>query len=247
MSTKFTKPITINAPGEDVVFDGIDFTEDATIEITAANSVTFKNCRFYNIKLGSTETNTLIGNIAQSRKGAGYKLLIQNCFFGKTDTYNMINAGQLLYDGSGLVNNYLTNDCARDDRFSCYIAQEGATYNFNGNQFENYTHNSFQFSFFDDAKATININDNIIGTPAPDLEYEVRGLARFRPTPGSTTTFEHLVVNANNNKFIGEADRIAFCQMKGAKDLVLTAENIPTYYLNGELTPMEILDSRPAT
>ena len=148
MSTKFTKHLTINAPGEDFVFDGIDFTEDATVEITAANSVTFKNCRFYNIKLGSTATDTLIGNIAQSVKAAGYKLVIQNCFFGKTDTYNMVNAGQLLFDGSGFVNNYLTNDCARDDRFSCYMVQEGATLNFNGNQFENYTHNSFQFSFF---------------------------------------------------------------------------------------------------
>ena len=247
MSTKFTKPIIVNAPGEDIVFDGIDFTGDATVEITAANSVTFKNCRFYNIKLGSTKSETLIGNNTQNSKLAGYKIVIENCFFAKNDTYNMVSIGRMMLDGSSFNNNYMTDDCTKDDRFSAFIAQEGATYNFNGNRFEKYTENSFQFSFHKTPVATININDNIVGLPSDNLEYDVRGLARFRPTPNSTQTFEHITVNANNNKFTGKSDRIAFCQMKGAKDLVLTAENVPTYYLNGKLTPMEILDSRPTT
>lgn len=244
MSTKITKKVVVNSPDDHVVFDGLDFTEEATVEITAAASVTFRNCRFYNLKLGSAGTETLIGNNTQTSKVAGYKIVIQNCFFGKNDTYNMVSIGRMMLDGSSFENNYMTNDCTRDDRFSAFIAEEGATYNFNGNHFEKYTQNSFQFSFHKDPIATININDNVIGLPADDLEYEVRGLARFRPTPNSTTTFEHLVVNANNNKFEGKDDRIAFCQMKSDKDLVLTAENVPTYYLNGELTPIEIVDSR---
>ena len=43
MSTVFTKPVVINAPEKDVVFNGVDFTKDALIKITAAKSVTIKN------------------------------------------------------------------------------------------------------------------------------------------------------------------------------------------------------------
>ena len=47
MGTVFTKPIVINAPNKDIVFDGCDFTGDAYVTITAAASVSFLNCRFY--------------------------------------------------------------------------------------------------------------------------------------------------------------------------------------------------------
>ena len=141
MSTKFTKPIVINAPGEDIVFDGIDFTENATVEVTSANSITFKNCRFYNIALDTTKEIPLIGNVSQMLKGAGYKLVIENCYFGKSGAYNMINVGQTMFDGSGFINNYCTDDCSNDDRFACYMTVENAVYNFNGNTFENYSHN----------------------------------------------------------------------------------------------------------
>ena len=244
MNTKFTKPIKINAPGEDLVFDGIDFTEDATIEIIAVNSITFKNCRFYNIALNSKKDIIMIGS-KHMPKAAGYKLVIENCYFGNNGTYNMINAGQKLFDGSCFNSNYCTNDCTRDDRFACYFAVDGSTYNFNGNMFENYSHNGIQFSFYESPTVTINVNDNEIGVPADDIENDTRGLVRFRPTPSKTKSFANITLNANNNKFAGEEDRVAFCQYKSAKDLVLTEENVPKYYLNGELTPIEILNSVP--
>ena len=47
--TKFTKPIVIDAPEKDVVFDGIDFTELAQIVVNKVKSLTIKNCRIYGI------------------------------------------------------------------------------------------------------------------------------------------------------------------------------------------------------
>ena len=243
MSTKITKKIVINSPEANVVFDGLDFTEEATVEITAAASVTFRNCRFYNVLLDTTTEVPLIGNVHHMPNAAGYKLVIENCYFGKTGTYNMVNVGQTMYDGSAFINNYCKNDCANDDRFACYMAVPGAVYNFNGNYFENYSHNGLQFSFHGDAEVTVNVNDNHIGLPAEDLEVENRGLVRFRPNPVKTTSFEHITINANGNVFEGEEDRVAFCQFKD-RDIVLTEENVPTYILNGIMTPLEIVDAR---
>ena len=247
MSTKITKKIVINSPDGHVVFDGLDFTEDATIEIEAAASVTFRNCRFYNIMLDTTKELPLIGNLHQNANANGYKLVIENCYFGKTGTYNMINVGQMLFDGSAFNNNYCTNDCSNDDRFAFYMTENGATYDFNGNHFENYSHNNIQCSFHGDAEVTININENHIGIPADNIEQENRGLVRFRPHPKKTTSFAHVKINADNNEFEGETDRIAFCQMKSVNDLLLTEENVPIYNLNGVVTPIEIVDLRTAT
>ena len=241
MSTKFTQPITIDAPGGDIVFDGVDFVDNGIVNIVTANSVTFRNCRFYNIALDAMNKVSLISDGSKSNT-AGYKLVIENCYFGKSGAYNMINLYQPLHDGSSFSHNYCKTNCANDDRFSCYTAVKDAEYKFNGNEFEHYTHNGFQFSFRDDADVVVNINDNMIGFPDPMLNYEDRGIARFRPFPNATTSFEHVVVNASGNKFAGEVDRIVWAQRKSEKDIVLTEENVPTYYLNGIATPMEIVD-----
>ena len=247
MSTKITKKIVINSPDGHIVFDGLDFTEEATVEIESAASVTFRNCRFYNVLLNETKELPLIGNLQQKVNEKGYKLVIENCYFGKTGSYNMINVGRTLFDGSAFINNYCANDCSNDDRFAFYMAENGATYNFKGNYFENYSHNCIQCSCNGDAEVTVNVSENTIGIPADDIEYENRGLIRFRPNPKKTTSFVHIVINADNNKFIGEDDRIAFCQMKSNNDLQLTEDNVPTYNLNGVVTPIEIIDLRPTT
>lgn len=46
-NTRITNTLTINAPGKDVVFDGLDFTENGYIKVTAAKSVVVRNCRIY--------------------------------------------------------------------------------------------------------------------------------------------------------------------------------------------------------
>ena len=49
MATLCTKAVTINAAGQDVVFDGIDFTEYALGTIIGAQSVKITNCRIYHL------------------------------------------------------------------------------------------------------------------------------------------------------------------------------------------------------
>lgn len=250
MSTKFTKPVIVNAPGEDVVFDGIDFTEDAVINVLAAKSLTIKNCRFYNIALGDTTTLPLIGDSSKesgSLIDSEVQLVIENNYFGKTDTYNMINFYNKLAAGSRINNNYFTADCCRDDIAAFYSAADDIEFDIIGNEFEVYGNKGMQFSFTKEPKMTINFNKNIIGAAMDDMDSTERGMCRFRPFPSKTTSFANIVMNANGNRFTGEEDRIAFCQFKSAKDIVLTEENVPTYYLNGEVTPIEIVDSRSTT
>lgn len=243
MSTKFTKPIVINAPDKDIVFDGIDFTAEATIEITAAASVTFKNCRFYNVLLDNEKEIPLLGNAVQNKKGAGYKLVIENCYFGKTGVYNMISVGQIMYTGSCVNKNYFTRDCSKDDKFACYFGQADAEYNFCNNEFEEYSHNGFQCSFVDSPALTINIEDNHIGPHAKDIELDVHGLVRFRPFPKATKSFANVVVNANRNVFKESPARVMFCQRKSERDIVLDNTNVPKYCLDGRITTPDIVDS----
>lgn len=246
MSTKFTKPITVNAPGEDVVFDGIDFTGDAVINVLAAKSLTIKNCRFYNIALGNTAELPLIGDSSKqsgSLVDVEVRLIIENNYFGKTDTYNMINFYNKLSDSSRICNNYFTAECCRDDIAAFYSAADDINFDINGNEFEVYGNKGIQFSFYNEPKVTINFNDNIIGPAVADMNATLRGMCRFRPFPSKTTSFAHITMNANNNKLGEGADRIAFCHRKSTRDIKLTEENVPTYYLNGVKTPIEIFDA----
>ena len=86
-------------------------------------------------------------------------------------------------------------------------------------------------------------NNNIIGPAIDGIDTTLRGICRFRPFPSKTTSFAHITMNANDNKLGEGVDRIAFCHRKSTRDIKLTADNIPTYYLNGVETPIEIFDA----
>ena len=72
MGTKFTKPVTIDAPGKDIVFDGCDFSNEAHVIIEYASTVTIKNCRFFN----------LVGTAAPIQIKNAALLSVSNCYFG---------------------------------------------------------------------------------------------------------------------------------------------------------------------
>ena len=246
MSTKFTKPVVVNAPGEDVVFDGIDFTEDAVINLLAAKSLTIKNCRFYNVALSNDKTTPLIGDassISSSLIDSEVQLIIENNYFGKTGTYNMINFYNKLAVGSRIINNYFTSDCCRDDIAAFYSSADDIEFDICGNEFEAYGNSGIQFSFHKEPKMIINFNNNIIGPDIDGIDTTLRGICRFRPFPSKTTSFAHITMNANDNKLGEGVDRIAFCHRKSTRDIKLTADNVPTYYLNRVETPIEIFDA----
>lgn len=77
-NTRITNTLTINAPGKDVVFDGLDFTENGYIKVTAAKSVVVRNCRIYGLNVESAKKNYWFMVSAQSP----VMVEIENCFFG---------------------------------------------------------------------------------------------------------------------------------------------------------------------
>lgn len=238
---KFTQPIKINAPGKDIVFDGVDFTGKAKIKIISCNSLTLKNCRVYDIwKDAAPDEQIPFVEALWADSKDGFKLNIEHCFFGENGFYNMINCNQNapLFDGSGMNENYFSANCTRDDYFAVYNALDGSVFNFNGNEFEVYTHMGIQISIKGNVAATVNFNNNIIGLPAADIDTVNRGLVRFRPNVKQTESFENFTINASGNVFAGEPDRIAFCHYKET-DTHMTEDTLPKYYVDGVLTPMD--------
>ena len=91
MATIFKEVVTVNAPGQDVVFDGCDFTEKGYLNIVSAQSVKIMNCRFY-----SSETKSI--DVTGETK-----LLVSYSYFGKDC---IIDVQAPLEDGSVITSNY---------------------------------------------------------------------------------------------------------------------------------------------
>ena len=121
MSTVFTKPVVINAPEKDVVFNGVDFTKDALIKITAAKSVTIKNCRFY----GLAPTKKAMGVTLNSDN---VKLVVEGCFFGVNNDklYNFFELTGKLADGSSISRNYFVGKCCTHNQVNIYNVMDDA-------------------------------------------------------------------------------------------------------------------------
>lgn len=91
MATIFKEVVNVNAPGQDVIFDGCDFTEQGYLYIEAASSVKIINCRFYSV------SNSAI------RVDGETKLMVSYSYFGKD---SIISVDSELEDGSFISNNY---------------------------------------------------------------------------------------------------------------------------------------------
>lgn len=74
MATIFKEVVTVNAPDQDVVFDGCDFAKNGYIEITAAKSVKVVNSRFYS---DSGDGISVSGET---------KLMVSHCYFKEGST-----------------------------------------------------------------------------------------------------------------------------------------------------------------
>lgn len=225
MSTVFTKPVVINAPEKDVVFNGVDFTKDALITITAAKSVTIKNCRFY----GLAPTKKAMGVTINASE---VKLTVEGCFFGLNGDklYNFFEMYGKLADGSSISRNYFVWGCCSHNEVNIYNVVDGATVNVNSNYIgsirigpkgapENVKINIKSNEY--------NLNDN------PDPEWP--GLIVIQPYATQTTSFNGVTIDVDGTKTALAAEKLAYIYA-GAKDTKFNWQtNYPVLYMNGKL------------
>lgn len=238
MATKITEKVTINAPGEDIVFDGVDFTGNAYIFIEAANSVSLKNCRIYN--MADTGKSVQFFNSVNAPK---CKIIIERCFFGDNKMeigklYNLINLDAVVMDGTSFSHNYFTDKCCTHNEISLYNADEGATINICNNVFEE-TDGGIRLGMCGSPACTFNVNDNVGLAGVKDYP-EYNGILLVQPCGKKTDSFENCTINMNMNVY--PENQIIY-GYSGANDTMLDETNSPKVFINGKQTQIRILHS----
>lgn len=224
MSTVFTKPVVINAPEKDVVFNGVDFTKDALITIKAAKSVTIKNCRFY----GLTPAKKAMG-ITLS---CDTKLTVEGCFFGKCGDYlyNFLELNGKLADGSSISRNYFVWGCCSHNEVNVYGIADEAVISINNNYIGSIRigpKGAPQNVKVNIKSNEYNLNDN------PDPEWP--GLIVIQPYATQTTSFNGVTIDVDGTKTALAAEKLAYIYA-GAKDTKFNWQtNYPVLYMNGKL------------
>lgn len=235
MSTKFTEKVVVNAPGSDVVFDGCDFTGNAYIEVTAAKSVSLRNCRIYRLA-SQTSGNNYFMTFA---KDIECKLVVERCFFGNNPMdegtlYNLIEGNLTVADGSSVSNNYFTMDCASHNDINFYAAAEGAAVKINDNVFEDGM-GPVRLGMRYEPTCTFDISNNKILSLSGYPEYE--GVVCVQPFAKQTTSFANCTITMNKNEH--PANRYIY-GYSGANDTMLDETTAPTVYIDGVKTDLEI-------
>ena len=145
MATIFKEVVTVNAPGQDVVFDGCDFTEQGYLSIEAAKSVKIINCRFYSVYSSAVSVD------------GETKLMVSYSYFGKD---SIISVNSEIEDGSFISNNYF-----KDEAFikTAIKGSPNVTINVFNNQFESdyLMHIGCMTDTESYNNVTINFTDNI--------------------------------------------------------------------------------------
>lgn len=239
MSTIFNRLITINAPGEDVVFDGVDFVGQGNIKLVAAKSLTVKNCRIYSGKQTVSTSNCwLLGNSAEP-----VKVVIENNFFGNGGVYNLVNAKNLA-DGSSISNNYFKKTASTHNYISIYDAEDNAVININDNVMET----SDRIMFAPSAavpKYTVNLNNNVengewVGTEGNPEDFSSSGMVCLQPVP-QNTDLSNIIINANNNSpYLGPEAYVWY-----GKGATVEADKLYKIYVDGEVYSPALMGNLP--
>ena len=234
MSTKITEKVTINAPGEDIVFNGVDFTENAYIYIEDAQSVSLRNCRIYNLADSGKSVQFF-----NSVKAPKCKITVERCFFGNNEMevgrlYNLINLDAVIMDGSSFSYNYFTDKCCTHNEISLYGADEGATINICNNVFEQID-GGVRLGMYGAPTCAFNIHNNVglAGCDEPDYN----GIVLVQTALNMTETFANCTIHMNNTKY--PEDQIIY-GYSGAKDTMLDETTAPKVYVDGKLITLPI-------
>lgn len=229
-NTRITNTLTINAPGKDVVFDGLDFTENGYIKVTAAKSVVVRNCRIYGLNVESAKKNYWFMVSAQSP----VRVEIENCFFGDNvgtngALYNMIEPHVELNNGTSVSNNYFNAKSCTHNAINVYGAVENAVIDLSGNVFE-LSSGTIRLGPKGSVTCEINMNDNVIKSCDMTIPRDYDGLALLQPYNKETESFEKMTVRMDNN--ICPSEQLIY-GYSGSGDTMLTQEKMPTIVING--------------
>lgn len=222
MSTVFTKPVVINAPEKDVVFNGCDFTKEAMIKITAAKSVTIKNCRFY----GFAPTKKSMGITLTGDT----KLVVEGCFFGANNDklYNFFELNGKLANGSSISRNYFVAGCCTHNQVNIYNVEDDAVVSVNSNYL-----GSSRIGVKGSPKCTIEFISNEY-IPAADAGEWIN-MVLVQPYSSETVSMNDVVIKVADTKTAVAADKLVFLYAGGKDTKFNYQTNYPKLYMNGML------------
>ena len=232
--TAFTKPVTINAPEKAVVFDGCDFTQDALIKIIAADSVSFKNCRFFGLNAAAKKSYLILTDT-----NSEVKLVVDSCFFGdspKNDVgsiYNLIELSGKLKTGSSISNNYFTKGCCTHNEINVYNVADEAVIGINFNEAE-YSGNLVRIGLKGAPKCTINMVGNSYDETDHSENGDWAGLLLIQPYGKATTSMNDVVINLDDTVNKSDIDRILYLYAGGSDTHFNAETNYPQVFINGE-------------
>ena len=235
MATIFTKPVVVNAPEKDVVFDGCDFTAEALVQITAARSLTIKNCRFYGLIPNKSKSYGITMD-----KAAKMKLIIENCFFGdnaddeKNKLYNLLELTGSLMDGSSISKNYFTKGCCTHNQINIYQVDQDAAVNVNNN-IAMYSANMCRIGLMGEPKCVINMVGNAYYETDPSDGYDYAGLVLIQPYGKQTMSLNGLELHVDKTKNGTSIDQIIYLYAGGSDTPFNRKTNYPVVYVDGEL------------
>lgn len=230
--TKITELLTIDGAGKTVVLDGFDFTENGYVKILNAEDVVVRNCRVYGLNVEDAKKNYWL----KAESSSPVKIEVKNCFFGDSigsngNMYNLIEPHVVLSDGSSFSENYFTAKCCIHNTINLYGAAEGAKILVNENVFES-SAGTVRIGVQGVPHCTIEVSRNKVLANNEMYTEADFGIVTVQPYGKQTETFENMTVLMDGNSCPSEQLIYGY---SGQQDTVLTDENMPKIYVNGEL------------
>lgn len=222
--TKFTKAITINGEEANVIFNGVDFTQDALIEIQKASSVTFRNCRIYDLNLEGDKKHFIT-----TADGTSVKISFTDCYTGTIlnsgdEAFSLIDTNAILVSGSTFSRNYMSDKSFPGHFIDIANVAENAVIHVDGNTFSD---DKNGVSISTGTTCTVTVDENV--TLKENLEDPYDATVVVKPG-ADTTSMSGVTINVRGNR---TPDTHPIISVAGESGSALTEENLPVATVDG--------------
>ena len=237
--TKLMNPITVDAQSGDVVFDGFDFTANATVTVENAASITIRNSRIYNLTADAAiEWMKVKGSLPT-------KISLENNFFAPAtvDIATAVSTAVKLANESSFSHNYFKKDAYTDKALTIKDIDQSASVKVSDNVFEEIG-NPFQFAVSGETTCVVAVDKNVAKAVHSDGNF-MNALIMIRPDATNTTSFKNMTINMSGNTLLNQDPVIAYYE---DTDTQLTPEILPQVNVDGEkFIPMIMTKDSVAT